>query len=628
MTAITTAKLVAPNSAQAVAQVYEFEQDGIHLSVIAATHFVSGVGETRDSLDSLLTLRGIAKNISTSFFQTKEQGTLFALKAAIEQVVGDHTNSRIKTLVAVVAIRDEFIHFATTPEMTVILLRNGMQHTLTKTSLTISSGSGRLSVVCSDGLKEGLGHLTSVDPETISEELHPQATEGSGYAGLFIHYEAEALGMPILEKEVQTAGPAEGASPKELTIVREDTLPQAEQPLTAVSGFDAPPQPMGGQSAFPGSGFVVRSKTSEFRANKKNKRMSVVGGALLLLLLASIVWGIKHKKVKDITVAADTQLSEISATLADIKASGFYNKERAAALFEEVDQKIGNVRVTPETEKNITQIREEIAKTREEVLGIFTQVTDGFLDLTLQSSGFLAKSLAFSSDTLSVLDSASNKVISVRLEGKRTESAGNTSDLGSVTQIARYADRTFAQVGTDFYELSNKSNKLLSGLPSESLFKLFAGNLYVVDRNENAIWRYAASSIGFADRNAWLSADTQVKLENALDMAIDGSIWVLSDNNKITKLNQGVLQTFKLTGMNLENAALSHIFVSEDTTSVYLLDQTNGKVYVFDKTGGYQSTYNVDGLENSVGFVVSETAKKAIFLLPQKLVSITLTHIK
>jgi hypothetical protein len=160
------------------------------------------------------------------------------------------------------------------------------------------------------------------------------------------------------------------------------------------------------------------------------------------------------------------------------------------------------------------------------------------------------------------------------------------------------------------------------------LFKLFAGNLYVVDPGENAIWRYSGSTIGFADRTSWLASDTQVSFEKATDMAIDGSIWVLLSGNKVYKLNQGIVQSFKFTGINLDAVAVTNLFVSEDTSSVYLLDREQGHLYVFDKTGGYQSTYNVEGLADSVGFVVSEPAKKAIFLLPQKLVSVNLTHLK
>ncbi|MBP7119187.1 hypothetical protein KBA63_03800 [Candidatus Woesebacteria bacterium] len=642
MTAITTAKLIAPNSAQAVAQVYEFEQDGVHLSVIAATHFLSGAGETRDNLDSLLTLRGIAKNISTSFFQTKEKGTLFALKAAIEQVVTDHTNSRIKTLVAAVAIRDSFIHFATTPEMMVVLLRNGLQHKLTKGSLTISSGSGKLTegdtiAILSDGLKEALAASNSVDPEQLSAELHANANEGSGYAGLFIRYGSFVLPEveTILAEEQMTQAQHTPLAARPELVVPDETEIQSEEealhsPMTAVSDVATPPQPIGGITGFPGSGFIVRSKTSEFRANKKNKRMTVVGGALLVLLLVSIVWGIKHKKVQDVTVAATEKLTEISDTLADIKASGFYNKERAQELFISIDEKIQSVPVTPQTEKNIAQIQEEIAKTREEVLGIFTEAPESFLDLTLQSASFTASSVSLSDETLRILDSSSNKVISVRIEGKRTESAGNTSDFSTVERIASYADRTFVQVGTDFFELKGQNAKLLSNLPTNSLYRLFAGNLYVVDRNENAIWRYSGNAVGFSDRVAWLAPDTAaaVSFGSARDMSIDGSIWILGENNKVTKLNQGVLQSFKLTGVNLNTVTLTHMFASEDTASLYLLDSEKGNLYVFDKTGGYQSMYTSEDLTQTVGMVISETAKKAFFVLPQKIVSLGLTHLK
>ncbi len=640
MTAITTAKLIAPNSAQAVAQVYEFEQDGVHLSVIAATHFLSGAGETRDNLDSLLTLRGIAKNISTSFFQTKEKGTLFALKAAIEQVVTDHTNSRIKTLVAAVAIRDSFVHFATTPEMMVVLLRNGLQHKLTKGSLTISSGSGKLIegdtiAILSDGLQDALAASNSVDPEQLSAELHANANEGSGYAGLFIRFGSFVLPevSSILAQTNEQHTEMELKERPALVIPEEtdhEVEEEASNQMTAVSEVGTPPQPIAGITGFPGSGFVVRSKTSEFRANKKNKQMTIVGGALLVLLLVSIVWGIKHKKVQDVTVAATTKLTEISDTLADIKASGFYNKERAQELFASIDEKISSVPVTPQTEKNIAQIQEEIAKTREEVLGIYTEVPESFLDLTLQSASFNASSLTMSDETLRILDKASNKVISVRIEGKRTESAGNTSDFANIDQIASYADRTFVQVGTDFFELKGQNSKLLSNLPTNSLYRLFAGNLYVVDRTDNAIWRYSGNTVGFADRVAWLSPDSAsaVSFEKALDMSIDGSIWVLGENNKVSKLNQGVLQSFKLSGVNLTGVSFTHMFVSEDTSSLYLLSQEKGQLYVFDKSGGYQSMYTAEGLDQTVGMVISEASRKALFVLPQKIVSLGLTHLK
>jgi hypothetical protein len=154
----------------------------------------------------------------------------------------------------------------------------------------------------------------------------------------------------------------------------------------------------------------------------------------------------------------------------------------------------------------------------------------------------------------------------------------------------------------------------------------FAGNLYVLDKDAGAIYRYSGGSGGYGPKQNWLSVDTKANFSDARGWAIDGSIYVLYPNAKILKYSLGSPQNFSIKGVNLTN--VDAIFASDDTSGVYILDKAGKRIVVLDKNGDYWGQYLNDQIANVTGLAVSESDKKIILLSGEKLLSLKIKHLR
>jgi len=144
--------------------------------------------------------------------------------------------------------------------------------------------------------------------------------------------------------------------------------------------------------------------------------------------------------------------------------------------------------------------------------------------------------------------------------------------------------------------------------------------LYLLDSQNNKIYRYPRAEGGFGNKVDWLKED--IDLKNVSGMAIDENIY-LADGGKIIKLFRGKKQEF-----NLEQSAtpirFNKIFTNTDTDNIYVLDNPNGRVIKFGKSGEIISQYYNDKLKNALEFAVDEKNNKAYFTTSSELDAIEL----
>ena len=144
--------------------------------------------------------------------------------------------------------------------------------------------------------------------------------------------------------------------------------------------------------------------------------------------------------------------------------------------------------------------------------------------------------------------------------------------------------------------------------------------LYLLDSQNNKIYRYPRAEGGFGNKVDWLKED--IDLKNVSGMAIDENIY-LADGGKIIKLFRGKKQEF-----NPEQSAtpirFNKIFTNTDTDNIYILDNPNGRVIKFGKNGEIISQYYNDKLKNALEFAVDEKNNKAYFTTSSELDAIEL----
>ncbi|MBP9686292.1 MAG: hypothetical protein KBD66_00660 [Candidatus Doudnabacteria bacterium] len=133
--------------------------------------------------------------------------------------------------------------------------------------------------------------------------------------------------------------------------------------------------------------------------------------------------------------------------------------------------------------------------------------------------------------------------------------------------------------------------------------------VYTVDRGTNQVMSYAATSSGLSKPTVSVK---DAKLADAQDLAIDGSIYILTKTD-VKKFTAGKVATFLFPALPEAFSGTGKIYTDSKATKVYILD-ADGKIIITEKTGKLVRILQSDELKGANDFVVDE-AGKVIFVL-------------
>lgn len=131
---------------------------------------------------------------------------------------------------------------------------------------------------------------------------------------------------------------------------------------------------------------------------------------------------------------------------------------------------------------------------------------------------------------------------------------------------------------------------------------IYGKYLYLLSPEENQIWKYERRKAGYSKASEYnLDAD----LSKSLDIAIDGSVFILNEGGEIIKLYRGNKQNFTIS--NIDAASLQdidQIFTLPDQNNLYLLNSQKNSVLVVKKLSNGQGEYQRQIILEGVGQVV------------------------
>jgi cell division protein FtsL len=202
------------------------------------------------------------------------------------------------------------------------------------------------------------------------------------------------------------------------------------------------------------------------------------------------------------------------------------------------------------------------------------------------------------------------------------------------TQIANSKTNLFSQDDNSVYFLDSngitsidkKTNKKEVIIKNDNHWKsavglaAYLGNIYVLDKNASQILKFVEAKDGFTKTNYF--TDTTPDLSNAINITIDGSIWILFKDGSIQKFTKGKKDSFILSGFKESISNPTRIFTNADTKNIYILNTSKASILVFGKDGTYQSQYQSDILKGAKDFEVKEADKKVYVLSQNKVYSI------
>lgn len=184
-------------------------------------------------------------------------------------------------------------------------------------------------------------------------------------------------------------------------------------------------------------------------------------------------------------------------------------------------------------------------------------------------------------------------------------------------RIIEYKDRRFAFVDT--------------GDPLwKNTFQLatFKRNLYFLDPAGNQIWKYSRRNADFSKAESYIQDASDIT--NAISFAIDGSVYVLHDDGKITEFYTGKQNDFMIDNLppNILTGC-NKIFTAANYQFIYVLDSKNNRIAVIRKPGqdiaaSYKKQIILENAETIRDLYVDKVEQKLYLLGKTKVYGVNL----
>jgi len=155
----------------------------------------------------------------------------------------------------------------------------------------------------------------------------------------------------------------------------------------------------------------------------------------------------------------------------------------------------------------------------------------------------------------------------------------------------------------------------------------YQGNLYILDPLLNRILKFVPTDNAYTNPPTdYLSSQLDVNLTGAVDMTIDGNMYVLFADGQIKKFLKGEVQPFPMAGLPTPMRSPTTIFVSgakrpDADGFVYVTDTGNERILQFDKAGNFIRQFQANPGEPQMkrlrGIYVDEN-KGRMFILSGK----------
>jgi len=627
MFAIESAKLTGTGGTGGWAQVHEFVPDNSE-KLAKRGHFFAVISTSRveEGVETVSAGRELLSRLHEEYFGSVEAKPFNALQIAVEKVSKEFKEMWGDVEIIASAIVGEVVYSALFGRGKVMICRDGATG-------TILSGEG--GVVASSGfpkeedtilmatssffknISQGAinAALVNETAEGVIESFAPiiRSTDNLGNLGAAILKFTKKSEGNILPEAATTAATPQIVTPKlSLNDLKNQILGQLNK-------FSL---------KFPQKSVYVKSPFEDEAVGQSKKLTFSVAIILILILIVSIGLGIRQKKINDVKNKYQGLLLEASSEVDQAISLASVSPDKSRELFVDSEAKLAQIENLHIKDAKIDELKSKIDESRASVLGEYLFNPELFLDLTLLSSGFKGDTLSASGGKVFILDKSGKRIVSVAISNKKSKVVAGPSVIDTAEDLASYQDNVFVLGGDGIYEVGTTKTKVVDKTwAGDALIKAFAGNLYVLDKSGNSIYRYQGNGDTFGDKQGWLAAGTRVDFSDTSQWTIDGAVYTLFPNSKMLKFNLGSPQNFAPSGVIPEIGHIDSIYADPDNQGIYFLDKAGHRVVVTDKKGKYVAQYIGDQLSQVTGLVVSETDKKIILLTGDKLFSVDIRHL-
>lgn len=274
-------------------------------------------------------------------------------------------------------------------------------------------------------------------------------------------------------------------------------------------------------------------------------------------------------------------------------------------------------------------IGRDVEHARDAAAKIITVRPDVYLDLSLVREG--SRGFAISTglgEDMYVLDAWLPAVLSVSSAQRAASVIGGGDLLKNARAIAGGERAAFVLTP---HTIVNMNAQTLSattvvgddeGIWSDPIaLSFFDGNLYLMDRGISDLYKYlpTSSPLGFGERHRWFRQGVTPNLSDAVDLAVNGHVWILHKSGRIDKFDQGIKTEYRLQWPQqlVEPVKFS---VPPSGANIWVLDRGGRRVVAFDQElGNYVGQWTSDVFADAQDLVVNEELHRVFVLVNEKI---------
>ena len=139
----------------------------------------------------------------------------------------------------------------------------------------------------------------------------------------------------------------------------------------------------------------------------------------------------------------------------------------------------------------------------------------------------------------------------------------------------------------------------------------FKENFYFLDKENGEILKYQKKEEGFSLPQVWIK---DKKSKNTVSFSVDGSIWVINNENELFQYYQGrIKQKIKLD-IFPEIKTIKKIITAQHFKNLYLLDPKEKRIIILDKEGKIVKQIFSDKFKSPMDFLVLPNEKEVLVL--------------
>lgn len=368
---------------------------------------------------------------------------------------------------------------------------------------------------------------------------------------------------------------------------------------------------------------------------KKTKRQKIflaLSSLLLLFFITNIFLGLIRtknsrslKELNEIISIVNSQYEEAGNL---IELNPVRARELLASAKLSVTQKLPAFRKNSNEHKMLQDWFKKISESEVTAFKIYKFASvPVFFDVSLIKAGAKGNFMSSFNEKKAILDQSSKTVYFLDTSTKQSSVLIGSDTVKNGRLVTIHGNEVFVlnEEGIFRIDLEKKNSEKIIESDENwgeiAVLNAFGGNLYLLDKKNNTVWKYISTETGYTDRKNYINPGVPADFSNSNLMVIDGSVWVNSGNSLI-KFVSGNRAQFSFQGFTDSISQIDSLSTSDSGKNIYLLDKALKRIIVFDKDGLYHSQYQWEDLKNADSIIASEEEGKIYVLINSKIYAI------